>query len=298
MEPTRPEPAHEHDLGLHHDLRRLDRRRAIGMLGGAGAGLLLAACGSSSPDAAAPSTSPSSTTASSTTASSSGSSSTAASSTGSSTAGGTECSPIPEETAGPYPGDGSNGPDVLSESGVVRSDIRSSFGSSSGTATGVPLTIRFRVLEIAAGCAPFEGAAVYVWHADADGRYSMYSSGVTDQNYLRGVQSASADGVVEFTSIFPGCYDGRWPHVHFEIYPDLESATDVANKIATSQIALPQDVCEAVYAAGGYDRSAANLAGTSLERDMVFRDGWSRELGTATGSPDAGDLAVTLTVPV
>ena len=35
---------------------------------------------------------------------------------------------IPDETAGPYPGDGSNGPDVLEQSGIVRSDIRSSFG--------------------------------------------------------------------------------------------------------------------------------------------------------------------------
>ena len=41
---------------------------------------------------------------------------------------------IPEETAGPYPGDGSNGPNVLAESGVVRSDITTSFGDASGVA--------------------------------------------------------------------------------------------------------------------------------------------------------------------
>ena len=53
----------------------------------------------------------------------------------------------------------------------------------------------------------------------------MYSQGITDQNYLRGVQVADAKGVVEFTSIFPACYDGRWPHAHFEIYSDVATAT-------------------------------------------------------------------------
>ena len=36
---------------------------------------------------------------------------------------------IPEETAGPFPGDGSNGPNALRTSGVVRSDIPSRFTS-------------------------------------------------------------------------------------------------------------------------------------------------------------------------
>ena len=71
---------------------------------------------------------------------------------------------IPDETAGPYPGDGSNGPDVLEQSGIVRSDIRSSFGDSSGTAEGVPMTLELVVSDLANGGVPFEGVAVYVWH--------------------------------------------------------------------------------------------------------------------------------------
>ena len=106
------------------------------------------------------------------------------------------------------------------ESGVVRSDIRSSFGGSSGTAEGVPMTLELVVQDLANGGAPFAGAAVYVWHCDREGRYSLYSDGVTDENYLRGVQVADAAGRVRFTSIFPACYTGRWPHVHFEVYPD------------------------------------------------------------------------------
>ena len=83
---------------------------------------------------------------------------------------------------------------------------------------------------------------MYLWHCDREGRYSLYSQGVEDQNYLRGVQAAGDDGIVTFTSVFPACYQGRWPHIHFEVYPTLEAASDAANKIATSQVALPEDV--------------------------------------------------------
>jgi protocatechuate 3,4-dioxygenase beta subunit len=215
-----------------------------------------------------------------------------------STATAASCDLIPEETAGPFPGDGTNGPDVLSESGVVRQDIRASIGGSSTVATGVPLTIRLAILDQANGCAPLDGAAVYLWHCDQQGRYSMYGEGVTNENYLRGVQAAGADGVVTFTSVFPGCYAGRWPHVHFEVYPSLAAATDAANIIATSQIALPKDVCDEVYAESGYEQSVGNLARVSLERDGVFGDdGGAHQLGTMSGTVASG-LAVDLDVPV
>lgn len=209
-----------------------------------------------------------------------------------------ECDVIPEETGGPFPGDGSNGPDVLAQSGVVRQDIRGSFGSSSTVATGIPLTIRLAILDLAAGCAPFGGAAVYAWHCDQLGRYSLYSSGVEGENYLRGVRAAGRDGILSFQSVFPGCYQGRWPHVHFEVYPNLDAATDDANKIATSQIALPEDTCDAVYATTGYQASIAALAGVSLARDGVFgEDGGVRQLGAVTGSIADG-LTIDLSVPV
>ena len=85
----------------------------------------------------------------------------------------------------------------------------------------------------------------------------MYSDGVTDQNYLRGVQVADSTGMVRFTSIFPACYDGRWPHIHFEVYPDQASITDSTSAIATSQVALPQDVVRA----GLRDARATRLDG-------------------------------------
>ena len=115
---------------------------------------------------------------------------------------------IPEETAGPFPGDGSNGPTVLSASGVARNDIRSSFAGLSGQADGVPLTLVLTIVS-SSTCSPLAGRAVYLWHCDRLGRYSLYSSGVTNQNYLRGAQEADANGRVSFTTIYPGCYAGR-----------------------------------------------------------------------------------------
>jgi protocatechuate 3,4-dioxygenase beta subunit len=205
---------------------------------------------------------------------------------------------IPDETAGPYPGDGSNGPDVLDQSGVVRSDIRSSFGDLTGTAEGVPMTLELTIADLAAGGAAVAGAAVYVWHCTREGGYSLYSEGVEDQNFLRGVQIADATGKVSFTSIFPACYAGRWPHVHFEVYPDQASITDAGNAIATSQVALPQDVCETVYAQTGYEASVSNLAEVSLSDDNVFGDdGGASQLAGVTGDVTAG-YAVTLPVRI
>jgi protocatechuate 3,4-dioxygenase beta subunit len=211
---------------------------------------------------------------------------------------GAACAVIPEETAGPFPGDGSNGPDILTQSGVVRADIRSSFGSSTTAATGIPLTVMLAIQDLKNGCAPRANAAVYIWHCDQAGRYSMYSQGVTSENYLRGVQGAGADGVVTFQSVFPACYSGRWPHIHFEVYPSLAKATDPANRIATSQIALPEGTCKDVYATSGYEQSVSNLGQVSLSSDMVFGDdGAIHELGTISGSV-AGGLTVELAVPV
>ena len=66
---------------------------------------------------------------------------------GADTGAGGACSRIPEETAGPYPGDGSNGANVLNQTGVVRQDIRSSVAGLSGSATGVPLVIQLTLVS-------------------------------------------------------------------------------------------------------------------------------------------------------
>ena len=271
---------HDHDRGLAFDLgTMLGRRRMLTLIAGAGVATLVG-CGSSSSDA------------SSTTTAAAGSSTTAASGSGSGSSGSSDA--IPEETAGPYPGDGTNGVDVLTASGIVRSDIRRSFGSFSGTAAGIDTTVTLRVLDATSGSA-LAGAAVYLWHATQDGRYSLYTD--AQQNYLRGVQEAGADGTVTFTTIFPGAYDGRWPHMHFEVYPTLAEATAAGTPVTTSQLALPEDTCDLVYATSGYEQSVSNLARTSLATDMVFSDGADRQIPAVTGSVAKG-LALALDVPV
>ena len=85
----------------------------------------------------------------------------------------------------------------------------------------------------------------------------MYSQAAADENYLRGVQATDESGTATFTSIFPACYAGRWPHVHFEVYEKVGDATSSGPIVKTSQIALPKAACETVYATSGYEQSVA-----------------------------------------
>lgn len=270
----------------------LTRRAALSALGTFGAVALLGACaGNSKVGTVLPETTPTSAAGGDTT-------STAQPTQTTPPGAGTDCDTIPAETAGPFPGDGSNGKNILTQDGVVRKDIRASIGSASGVADGVPVALEFTIVDGAAGCSPLEGAAVYVWHCDRDGNYSMYSQGTIDENYLRGVQVANGDGIVSFTSIFPGDYAGRWPHVHFEVYPDLASALAGHGILATSQLAFPEEICNAVYATEGYAQSRDNLALTSLTTDGVFRDdGAVHQLATMRGSVESG-LTATLAVAI
>ncbi len=282
------------------DLDRLNRRQLLSLAAGAGAAALFGAC--SSADQASTGTagtSASSEVATSGAATSGAATTTTAAAAGTTVASGaaTTCDPIPEETAGPFPGDGSNGPNVLAEADVVRQDIRSSIGSATGVADGVPLAIDLTLVDSSAGCAPLAGAAVYAWHCDREGRYSMYSQGAEEENYLRGVQESDASGRLSFMSIFPACYQGRWPHIHFEVYASVADATSGGAPIATSQLALPEDACAAVYGTEGYSDSVANLSSLSLETDNVFSDGAEDQVATVTGDPTSGYVS-TLTVTV
>lgn len=272
------EEVHEHDLGLVHDLDTMKRRSLLGLLVKAGMTLGLIGCGSQS--------------------ALDSSSETSSLNAGGGTSGGTRvdtsaleipstaCSVIPEETAGPYPGDGSNGPNALTASGIVRSDIRTSFNGLSGTAAGIPLTINLTLTNVSNNCAPLAGYAIYLWHCDRDGRYSLYD--VVNQNYLRGVQETDSTGKVTFTSIFPACYAGRWPHIHFEVFRSLASATTSNNKIKTSQIAMTTNSCNQVYATSGYATSLTRFNQASLTTDNVFSDGYTLQIPEITGDTTNG----------
>ena len=212
--------------------------------------------------------------------------------TGSSSTGAIDVSSqIPDETAGPYPGDGSNGPDILEQSGIVRTDLRSNLDGSA-TADGVPLTFSLQIVDMANGNVPFAGAAVYAWHCDADGNYSMYSSGIENYTYLRGVQVADCKGVVTVTSIYPACYSGRWPHIHLEVYPTVNDITDSTKAISTSQLALPDDTNRLVFADSRYSQSVRNYSQVSLATDNVFSDDrGASQLPTISGDNSSGYIA-------
>jgi protocatechuate 3,4-dioxygenase beta subunit len=289
---------HEH-TSLAEDLERMldtqtSRRRSLRwLLAGAGAAALpLVSCGGGSSGSGA--------TASAAAASTSGS--TGSTSGSGTTTSGASCSVIPEETNGPYPADGTNSngsgiANALTLSGIVRSDIRSSVTPGSATAAGVKITLQLKIVNVGNSCASAAGAAVYVWHCDENGNYSMYSSGVTNENYLRGVQATDSNGVATFTSVFPGCYAGRMPHIHFEVYPSLAKATSAGNCLKTSQLAFPIATCNEVYATAGYASSARNFANISFASDNVFSDGYTLEMATVTGDPVNG-YVVSLTVGV
>jgi len=278
----------EDHRGLVYDVQTLiNRRRALGIFGGLTLTSLLAACGVTQTDAEA---SPSATKTATATPTPTPSASATAAASG-------PVAEVPDETGGPYPGDGSNGVNVLDDSGIVRSDIRASFGSSTTVAQGVPLTIALTVRDAATGAA-LVGKGVYLWHCDQAGQYSLYSNGVENENYLRGVQQTDAAGTVTFTSIYPACYSGRWPHIHFEVYDDVATAVASGPIVKTSQIALPEEANALVYATSGYEQSVRNASQISLQSDNVFGDdGGIHQIATMSGSVAAGYTA-SLTIGV
>jgi len=185
---------------------------------------------------------------------------------------GSDCTVSPSETAGPFP--------TKSPSSLVTSDIVSD-------RTGVPLTINLTINDANNNCSALAGAIVDIWHCDADGNYSEYgNTGMQQSNYtsvhfLRGRQTTSDAGLVTFTSIFPGWYAGRAPHIHVHVY-----GSDGTSLLVT-QIAFPTDVCDTVYttATDFYKRGKQD---TSNARDNIFTDSLASELATVTGNIEDG----------
>ncbi len=177
------------------------------------------------------------------------------------------CSVSPTETAGPFP--------TKTPSSLVTADIRSN-------RTGVLLNIRITVNKLS-DCAALKDAIVDIWHCDKDGYYSEYggtsmqTQDFTSVHFLRGRQVTDASGLVTFTSIFPGWYSGRAPHIHVHIY------NASGTSLLVTQIAFPTDVCNNVYtnATSFYTKG---LQDTSNAGDNVFSDSLASQLATVTGS--------------
>lgn len=249
-----------------------NRRSLLKGLGVSVAGAALTGCGSSSNSGA----------------SSSSSSIAGASSSSSSTIIGGDsgsCVMIPQETEGPYPLSA-----VLSNSAYVRSQINEE-------KTGVPLTLKFKLVDINNGCEAFPYASIYVWHCDKDGVYSGYSQpgvNTVGETFCRGIQDVNASGEVTFHTIFPGWYTGRLTHIHFQVFLYNDTASTAT---ATSQLAFADDIVETVYNSELYRDHGQNTSVGSYAQDNVFSDGIDYQLASVTGSLEDGYTA-TLTVGI
>ena len=180
-----------------------------------------------------------------------------------------------EETQGPYWFDVDS----------IRRDIREE-------RPGTRLDLVLRVQDMSAckeggEAAPVADAVVEIWHCDAGGVYSGFESGsgggppgaggdtsdgsysegvqeaspTDDARFLRGAQVTDADGVVRFTTIYPGWYRGRTVHVHLKVHVDKRN-------VLTTQLYMDEDVNEEAFAASPYDERTGR--DTFNDGDSIF----------------------------
>lgn len=158
------------------------------------------------------------------------------------------CVVRPQLTAGPF----------YVDTDLLRSDIRED-------RAGALLTLTFTVSQIIADeCQMLEGAVVDVWHADAGGDYSGVGS-LGEARFLRGIQRTDASGTAAFTTIYPGWYPGRTPHIHFKVRSSADSSSTYE---FTSQLFFDDDLSRRVYEQAPYgERGAQN---TMNARDGIY----------------------------
>ncbi|MGI5426993.1 intradiol ring-cleavage dioxygenase [Streptomyces sp. CA-179760] len=248
----------------NHKNTTITRRRALAVAGGTVAAGGLAAAGYQSAFADTTTTSTATTTATATSSASSG----------------TCMELMSSVTEGPYYLDGA----------LVRKNITE--GKS-----GVPLTLRLTVVDATDGCTPVPGAAVEIWHCDAWGYYSGYTtanpggsapaesedgSTANDKTYLRGYQVANANGVVKFETIVPGWYTPRTCHIHLKVHTGgaKEDGTYEGGKVNfTGQLFFDDEIAESIFALEPYSKHSGSY--TKLADDMVY-DGGGASSGLLT----------------
>ncbi len=180
------------------------------------------------------------------------------------------CTLIPSETEGPFP------LDLTENTTFFRKAVNE-------TKTGTPLTVKIKIIG-ADNCLPMKNVRVNIWHCDKDGLYSGYSGnnnpGQAGLTYCRGYQFTDANGMAEFTTIFPGWYNGRICHIHFKVSVSSSYA-------AVSQLTFPVTEKNALYTAGKalYTKGTDPMA---LSADNIFSDGYTFQLATLTANAAGG----------
>jgi protocatechuate 3,4-dioxygenase beta subunit len=176
------------------------------------------------------------------------------------------CTMTQEETQGPYWFDVDS----------IRSDLRED-------RPGTVLNLALRVQDVSAcstgaTAAPVANSVVEIWHCDAGGIYAGFETGsrggaggapgggprgsgetsngsysvgdsegtTTDHGtYLRGAQVADVNGIVQFTTVYPGWYPGRTVHIHLKVHRDKKT-------VLTTQMFMDEGVNAAVFAKSPY----------------------------------------------
>ncbi|MBX9254916.1 intradiol ring-cleavage dioxygenase [Desmonostoc muscorum CCALA 125] len=176
------------------------------------------------------------------------------------------CVVSPEQTEGPY----------FVDEKLNRSDIRSDPADGSVKA-GTPLHLTLHISQVGStGCTPLVGAIVDVWHCDALGVYSDVtdsSFSTVGQKFLRGYQVSNVNGTVEFTTIYPGWYQGRTVHIHFKVRTD---GTSEQRYEFTSQLYFDDSITDEVHSQTPYASKGQRTQKNA--DDGIFIDGGEQML--------------------
>jgi protocatechuate 3,4-dioxygenase beta subunit len=189
------------------------------------------------------------------------------------------CVVRPEQTEGPY----------FVDERLNRSDIRAD-PSDGLVKPGIPLRLAFRVSQITNSCAPLPGATVDIWHCDALGVYSDVSDpnfNTKGKEFLRGYQVTDAGGTAQFTTIYPGWYQGRAVHIHFKIRMGASAAGSA--HVFTSQLYFDDALTDRVHAVAPYASKGSRT--TRNAADGIFQSGGSQLLLNLTGDNTQGYAA-------
>ncbi|RVX38346.1 protocatechuate 3,4-dioxygenase beta subunit [Nonomuraea polychroma] len=264
-------------MGHDHEGQRVSRRRLISGISSLGLGGLLAACGSGA-DTSTGATAVTTSTGATVTPEATTTSDLTSLFTDAST-----CKLTQTTTQGPY----------YFDADKIRGDIRED-------KQGVRLRVAIKVQD-SETCKPLPNAVVEIWHCDAAGLYSGAEAQSTgtgggngtppsgaptgappsagtggggegdmadltptdDKRYLRGAQVTNSDGIVEFTTIWPGWYRGRTIHIHAMVHFSSE-------RVLTTQMMFDEKLNSTVMAMSPYSEHTGR--DTFNDNDNIYDD--------------------------
>ncbi|KMW71569.1 intradiol ring-cleavage dioxygenase [Photorhabdus luminescens subsp. luminescens] len=178
------------------------------------------------------------------------------------------CTLAPEQISGPY----------FRNDKIVRRDITDS-------ELGIPFLLKITVMDKKT-CKPVESLFVDIWHCNSRGKYSGWSyispdiepnvdgigssNRTDDKNFLRGAQPSDKNGIVNFTTIYPGFYAGRATHIHIAIRKLSTDITDKEHFAFVGQMYFPEEINAEVYKYDLY--SKRRVIRTKNHEDKYFKE--------------------------